>query len=217
MDSVEDSGDDSGGGTQFEVDQLARTWLVRGQQEDDYAFHMYLLFDDSGDAGDVARRAAMRAVLKLFDDVEELDASDLDATTLAMLAVPIKSKLDILEAIAGDSAMRLEITLASYDYQRAQSIAGTVQNATQRKLPRVSLIGYPEPLTRTRATKIDLRQLYIVDLRDPKKAETLIRDLRSSLVSTRSSLSDTHESAAESARSILQVQGVLGSSYFGGD
>jgi hypothetical protein len=187
------------------ISRLARTWLVRGEgEEQDYAFYAYLLFSDDAEQSGTARIAAMRVATELFDDVDELSSLGYARSSLAVLTIPVVSNEQTRAALQlPDPGLRAAIMTATYDYNVARGLVLQIQSSMRRDLPRVALVGYPRPLLGN--TNIDLDELYIVDLTRSSESADEIRLFRNSLESN--ALSETHESAAETARGWFGTRG----------
>jgi hypothetical protein len=202
-------------GSGRKINQLVRTWWVTGTGEQNFAFHAYLLFDDRAQATLASRKAAMDAVLRLFSDTEMV-VWRIRIEELAVLAVPVQSGW-ALEATfqLRDKAAQSAALLDVYDYEVAQGLQIKLETAMARELPPLCLVGYPKALSHV--GPIDLDQLYVIDLSDlgADEIEARLLRFRDALQSSEHSLSDTHESAGESARSYFDAWGELASSYTG--
>jgi hypothetical protein len=146
-------------GKSSRVDLLVRAFLPSGSRsQSGFAYYSYLLFADRGESTRAARHAAAVAYIRLLDNVEEAPRA-IPTQRLGVLYAPISS-LQAGERCAMTKDPK--VLLDEYDYTGARMMWNALSHAGAR-LPRVALVGHPQPLDGTQGPFVD-KDVFVVDL-----------------------------------------------------
>lgn len=147
-----------------QIDHLARGFLVPSYalEPKGHAFYAYLLFADRAASTLEQRKAVAAEFLSSFEDVSEVSGMGIDAGRMALLLAPVKTTEDARALVHHSDVERF---LTAYDYAYASVLHDRLVSRLGRPLPRVLLIGAPQPLQPS--SPIDVEGLRMTDLCGP--------------------------------------------------
>ena len=136
---------------------------------------------------------------------------------MAILTIPVRTKAGAAKILSQrNDDTKVELLLPEYDQEVAQMWLKKVEKDLSRTLPTVALVGYKEAISR--ASTIDARALYIIDLtgKDRLEIEGCFVGFQKALESANESPADKFPSAAESARTYFEAWNRTHDKYKGG-